>query len=256
MSSPNIVSGGLSSWSELGHDESFLRDWLKEAPGRLGLGELSVADPDPVKDEDGNPAFIAEDDERYFSVDVRMSEMDPSGGFGLLDNWARNRVRHLDKTHVAVLVTENVGDRYRTTLQTLTEHLPLVVVEIQVWRGENEAIIVPHVALASSEVDLGGTPAEKAAVAAEAVAAQAVAAEAVAAEALTAKIDSEGDAVAEDPNEADAVEDIESAAVESKGDAVDKDDTGVADPWGLPGTEAESTDGAGNGKRLLTKITS
>ena len=62
-----------------------------------------------------------------------------------------------------MLVTETISDRYETTLQTLAEHLPLVVVELQVWKGENEAIVVPHVALSSDEVDLAKTPAAKAA---------------------------------------------------------------------------------------------
>ena len=103
------------------------------------------------------------DDHRYFCVDVRLGELEAAHGFGVLHNWARNRVRHPDKNHVAVLVTESTGERYRSTLEALTEHLPLVVVELQVWRGENEAIIVPHVALASADVDLSATPAAAAA---------------------------------------------------------------------------------------------
>ena len=56
-----------------------------------------------------------------------------------------------------------MSDRYQTTLETLAEHLPLVVVELAVWKGENEAIVVPHVALSSDEVDLAETPAARAA---------------------------------------------------------------------------------------------
>jgi hypothetical protein len=162
---PTIVSGAVSTVADLDKDESWLQSWLKEEPSRLGLGELQIADDDPVQDEDGNPAFLATDDERYFSVDVQLGEVDASHGFQVLDNWARNRVRHPDKTHVAVLVTETAGDRYRTTLETLAEHLPLVVIELAVWRGETEAMIVPRVALASEDVDLSTTPAVAAAAA-------------------------------------------------------------------------------------------
>jgi hypothetical protein len=151
---PTIVSGAPASVAGLGKDEAWLQGWLKEQPSRLGLGELTVADADPVQDEDGNPAFLAADEDRYFSVDVRLGEVEASHGFAVLDNWARNRVRHPDKTHVAVLVTETAGDRYRTTLEALTEHLPLVVVELSVWRGESEAILAPRIALCSDDVDL------------------------------------------------------------------------------------------------------
>ncbi len=160
MTTPTIVSGAVSTVSDLGKDEAWLQGWLKEQPTRLGLGELEVAD---GADDDDQRSFVAVDDERCFSVDVRLGEMEASHGFQLLDNWARNRVRHPDKTHVAVLVSESASDRYRTTLETLAEHLPLVVVELAVWRGDTEAIVVPHVVLASDDVDLSTTPAAKAA---------------------------------------------------------------------------------------------
>jgi len=242
MTTPTIVSGAVSTVSDLGKDEAWLQGWLKEQPSRLGLGELDVTD--AAGDEDER-SFVATDDQRCFSVDVRLGEMEASHGFQLLDNWARNRVRHPDKTHVAVLVTETAGERYRTTLETLAEHLPLVVVELAVWRGESEAIVVPHVALASDDVDLGSAPAAKAS---EALA-RTQRDEAV------AEGEGEGDEQEREPVEAEAEQDA-AAADEPVAVPENKDDTGVADPWGLPRQDAEpeeATNGSG-GHRLLTKI--
>jgi hypothetical protein len=245
MTTPTIVSGAVSTVTELGKDEAWLQGWLKEQPARLGLGELSVTD--GASDEDDERSFSATDDERCFTVDVQLGEMEASRGFGVLDNWARNRVRYPDKTHVAALVTEAIDDRYRTTLETLAEHLPLVVVELQVWRGDAEAIIVPHVALSSDEVDLSSTVAGKAA---EAVA-----------RAAAAETTDEADSESESADDAEAVE----AEAESTDDTTaevpeDKDDTGVADPWGMPAEESEEVAEVAvaaeksNGHRLLTKI--
>jgi hypothetical protein len=257
VSTPNIVSGGISTMTDLGKDEAWLQEWLKEQPTRLGLGELSVADGEPVQDDDGNPAFLATDEERYFSVDVVLGEMDASGGFQLLDNWARNRVRHPDKTHVAVLVTENVGDRYQTTLETLSEHLPLVVVELQVWRGETEAILVPHVSLASEAVQLGDAPAVKAAAAAAAVAKDEPVVEAVVevtTEAAAEETETNDDDTVDDDaaSGAEAVAAVEASSGRDDDSPDNKDDTGVSDPWGLP--QAEPAEASSNGSRLLSKI--
>lgn len=259
MATPNIVSGGISTMADLGKDEAWLQGWLKDKPARLGLGDLSVADGEPVQDDGGNPAFLATDGDRYFSVDVRLGEMDASAGFQLLDNWARNRVGHPDKTHVAVLVTETAGDRYRPTLETLSEHLPLVVVELQVWRGENEAILVPHVSLSSKDVDLGETPAAKAAEAAKSVVREAPAA-------AVAAIDPEPEPKPEPEPQTPVVESVDedaamgaeaTAAVEASSDRSDetpenKDDTGIADPWGLPPSDRDNSSSASS--RLLSKI--
>ena len=257
MTTPTIVSGRLSTWAELGKDESFLQEWLKEQPSRLGLGDLNVADSQPVQDDEGNPAFLASDADRYFSVDVRLSEMDASHGFQLLDNWARNRVRHPDKTHVAVLVTETVGDRYRTTLETLSEHLPLVVIELQIWRGESEAILVPHLALSSEDVDLGDTPAAKASAAAPVVAneetPEQAATEPVADAEPAAEPEAESSVDDDDAETAEAVAAVEASSDHSEASPENKDDTGVADSWGMPQAEAEAENGK-NGNRLLSKI--
>lgn len=253
MSTPTIVSGAISTVTELGKDEAWLQGWFKEQPSRLGLGDI-VATDDEVDDD---RSFVATDDERCFSVDVQLGEMEPSRGFGVLDNWARSRVRHPDRSHVAVLVTEVISDRYRTTLETLAEHLPLVVVELQVWRGESEAIVVPHIALSSDAVDLGSTPAARAAAAVKAVPDVAPAGEVERAEPQTT------DAPAS-TSSADHSEDGEAGASDGDGEDDDpaavpenKDDTGVKDPWGLPQSESYDAEADSNGSgrhRLLNKI--
>jgi hypothetical protein len=247
MTSPNIVSGAVATMAELDKDEAWLQGWLKEQPSRLGLGELDVSE---GATDDEARSFVATDDGRCFSVDVQLGEMEASHGFQLLDNWARNRVLHPDKTHVAVLVTETAGERYKTTLETLSEHLPLVVVELQVWRGESEAIVVPHVALSSNDVDLSLTPAAKAAD----VIAKTEEVE-TKAEEPTPTADTSTDA---------AVPAGESVAAESEpvydseaDESESKDDTGVADPWGLPQAEPETVKAESespNGHRLLSNI--
>ena len=241
----NIVSGAVSTVAELGKDEAWLQEWLKEQPNRLGLGDLQVGE---ASTED---AFVATDDDRCFTVDVQLGELEASRGFQVLDNWARNRVMHPDKTHVAVLVTEVMSDRYQTTLETLAEHLPLVVVELAVWKGQDEAIVVPHIALSSDEVDLTETPAAKAA---ETVA--------KVEDATDTKADESPEADAEDSGEAEVVSEAEAVAAEAEAQAEaeaaaepesdgesseDKDNTGVGNPWGFKDNGAESTG-------LLTKV--
>jgi hypothetical protein len=243
---PTIVSGAISTLTDLERDESWLQGWLKEEPSRLGLGQLSTDTPsDEQAAQDGG--FTASLDGRCFSVDVQLGELDASHGFGVLDAWARNKVRLPDKEHVAVLVTESCGERYRATLQTLSGHLPLVVIELAVWRGQDEAIVVPHVALASEGVDLGSAPASAAAKAMDGLRASANVSAKKSGAAKSASADG-----AKGP-EATPV----ATAEEGEEPAGDKDDTGVADPWGLPRKEPEAAAASttsNGGSRLLTRF--
>ena len=259
---PTIVSGAVSTLTDLGRDEAWLQGWLKEQPSRLGLGQLTVESP-PADDAADGGTFMASKDDRCFSVDVQLGELDPSHGFSVLDAWARGRARTPEKDHVAVLVTETCGERYRTTLETLTKHLPLVVIELAVWRGENEALVIPHVALASEGVDLAAAPASAAATALSRVDAAAVASEATndvakrGAKPSVAKVETKAEA-----ETIDATAEGESTEAKAEGETTDdalpanKDDTGVADPWGLPRKEPEAAaaGSAGNGSRLLSKF--
>ncbi len=58
----NIVSGVVSTITDLGKDEAFLQGWLKEQPSRLGLGDLEVTE--GVADEDDR-SFAATDDDHW-----------------------------------------------------------------------------------------------------------------------------------------------------------------------------------------------
>jgi hypothetical protein len=244
---PTIVSGAVSTLTDVGRDEAWLQGWLKEQPSRLGLGELSVEPAPSTEPADGT--FLARQGERCFSVDVQLGELDATHGFGVLDAWARNRARQPERDHVAVLVTETCGDRYRTTLETLAKHLPLVVIELAVWRGESEALVIPHIALASEGVRLGPVPASAAAGAlSRAKAAVKSTTPTTLAPSETARTEPKAKGEGAAPKTEGTATATDAAATPT-----DKDDTGVADPWGLPRKEPEAAPTA-NGSRLLTKF--
>lgn len=272
-----VVSGVVSTLVDIGQDETWLRDWLRERPARLGLGELHMID-DPAVEE-GATAFLADDESRVFSVGVRVGELEAADAFSVLQGWADSRAHAPEKDHVAVLVTERLPERYRATLEALAERLPLVVVGLSVWRGESEAIVVPHVALASEALDLSSAPAAAAASAMASVQADSAG---VATTAEESGAGGEGAAVstseegapgqsgeigepppveatteAEAAGEAEAIPGADApgedgnaspeTADEEAGEGADplarlgsRDDTGISDPWRLTRSEGES----------------
>lgn len=247
---PNVVSGTATTLTGIGKDEAWLREWFRDRPDRLGLGELgSASEAADAAAGDGDTTFLVSDERRCFSVAVRLGELEAAQAFDALHAWARGRASHPDKAHVAVLVTETVGDRYRGTLEVLAEHLPLVVIELAVWRGEAEAIVVPHVALAAASVDLSAAPAtasaavlgamraatitadgEPAAPSGDGVASARVS-ESVAEDGVE-EADEQAEVVAGDANVQDGA-DVDAMGVDSVTAPQDRDNTGIANPWRL-----------------------
>jgi hypothetical protein len=247
---PNVVSGTATTLTGIGKDEAWLREWFRDRPDRLGLGELgSASEAADAAAGDGDSTFLVSDEQRCFSVAVRLGELAAAQAFDALHAWARGRASRPDKAHVAVLVTETVGDRYRGTLEALAEHLPLVVIELAVWRGEAEAIVVPHVALAAGSVDLSAAPATASAAVLGAMRAATITAEGepaapsgVGEAPATVSDSTAGDGVEEVDRQPEVVAggaeaqdgaDDDAMGVDSVTPPQDRDNTGIDNPWRL-----------------------
>jgi hypothetical protein len=156
-----IVAAHASSLRGLGYDERWLQDWLAADPSRLGLGDVSVIDQEQGQAAGGLLDLLALDhgNDTYYSIEVQLGEIDASHGFRVFDYWARNRARLPGKTHVAVLMAENAGGRFRLALDALAETVPLIVIELRCWQGTGEALLIPEIVVANDSLDLADTPA-------------------------------------------------------------------------------------------------
>lgn len=156
-----LLGGRPTTLRALGYDEQWLQDWLAADPSRLGLGELTIIDQEQNQSHGGLLDLLAVDrgSDTYYSVEVQLGEIDAAHSFRVFDYWARNRIRIQDKTHVAVLMAESAGGRFRTALDALAESVPLIVIELRCWQGDSEALLIPEIVVANSSLDLSDTPA-------------------------------------------------------------------------------------------------
>lgn len=156
-----IRAGVPNGLRTLGYNERWLQDWLAADPTRLGLGDVTVIDQEQGQASGGLLDLLAVDagSDTYYSVEVQLGEIDGSHSFRVFDYWARNRARLPGKAHVAVLIAENAGGRYRPALDALAETVPLIVIELRCWQGEGEALLIPEVVVSNPGLDLADTPA-------------------------------------------------------------------------------------------------
>lgn len=156
---PPLLAGQASSLRSLGYDEVWLQNWLAAAPERLGLGAVEIVAQELTQSRGGSLDILARDGDIYYSIEVQLGEVDASHSFRVFDYWANNRARYPGKTHIACLVAESAAGRFRPALEALAEYVPLIVIELRVWRGEAEAVVVPTTAVANESLDLAETTA-------------------------------------------------------------------------------------------------
>jgi hypothetical protein len=152
-----IRAGQPARLKDLGYDEIWLQNWLATDPTRLGLGEVTVVAQELTSPGGGSLDILATAGDTYYSVEVQLGEVDASHSFRVFDYWALNRERYANKTHIAVLIAESAGGRFRPALEALAEYVPLIVIELRVWRGDIEAIVVPETVVANPSLDVAGT---------------------------------------------------------------------------------------------------
>jgi len=154
-----VHAGQPARLRDLGYDEIWLQNWLVGEPTRLGLGEVTVLAQELAHPRGGSLDILAAsaDGDTHYSIEVQLGEVDTSHGFRVFEYWAANRARYPGKRHVAVLMAESATGRYRQALESLAELVPLLVIEMRIWRGVDEAIVVPEAVIANESLDVSGT---------------------------------------------------------------------------------------------------
>ena len=134
----DIVESAYTTLRTIGKDERWLHKWIREKPSRLGLGELVIecSELSHYKNMGGRLDILAyrADLDTYYEIEVMLGECDADHGFRTLDYWARERLRNPNSRHVAVLVAEDLSGCYQTDIETLSQFLPFIGVEIKVLR--------------------------------------------------------------------------------------------------------------------------
>jgi hypothetical protein len=132
---PVICASQPTTLRSLGRDEYWLQDWLVSDTARLGLGQVAIKAKELRQHvgKGGRLDILAYDAalDTYYEVEVMLGECDADHGFRTLDYWARERVRTPNARHVAVIIAEDLSGRYPTVIETLSQQLPLIAIEIR-----------------------------------------------------------------------------------------------------------------------------
>ena len=140
----------------LGHDEHWLQDQLAAEPAILGLGDVTLVAQELHQTGGGYLDLLVECENTYFSVEVQLGGVDASHAFRALEYWTRNRRRWRERSHVAVMVAEQINTRYGTALRSLADDLPLVVIELSADR-DGDGRITLTTKVVAAHPDLGMT---------------------------------------------------------------------------------------------------
>jgi hypothetical protein len=152
-----IKNAAVTTLKAIGKDEKWLQDWLVEDPKRLGIGSVVIKAKElrHYTGKGGRLDILAYNAslDTYYETEVMLGECDADHGFRVLDYWARERLRYPNSRHVAVLIAEDLAGRYQTVVETLTQHLPLIAVELKTYQLNTDPPVATTIPIVFAQPD-------------------------------------------------------------------------------------------------------
>lgn len=137
-----IATAKVLTIRECGHDEYWLRDRIFEDPAILGLGDLQAVMREKTQSQGGRLDLLLKnpDDDSMFEVELQLGATDESHIIRTIEYWDSEKRRWPNRSHTAVLVAEEITNRFFNVVHLLSLAVPIIgiqanVVEVGEARG-------------------------------------------------------------------------------------------------------------------------
>lgn len=150
MAVAKVLDRVPTSLVDLGLDEAWLEQWIRDSPRRLGLGNNIRVVRSQLHRPSGTGAgrldlqVIDNDlEDRVYDVELMRGALDADHGFRALAYWANEqRADDQEREHWPVIVAEQVrSSRYWVLLETLASRIKLIALEVRSALVEDKPVV-------------------------------------------------------------------------------------------------------------------
>ncbi len=128
---------------DAGFDESWLQERILEDPSVLGLGDLSVVQREKKQSSGGRIDFLMLDAElnTMYEVEVMLGRLDESHIIRTIEYWDIERRRWPSRKHCAVIVAEEITNRFFNVIGLFNRAIPVIAVQLNAVRIDDKVIL-------------------------------------------------------------------------------------------------------------------
>ena len=119
-------------------NERWLHNRLIENPSLLGMGALDVRGSERRQPSGGRLDLLLQDVENStrYEVEIQLGAVDESHIIRTIEYWDIERRRYPQYDHIAVIVAEDVTNRFLNVISLLNGAIPLIAIQIKGGRGQ------------------------------------------------------------------------------------------------------------------------
>jgi len=124
-------------------DEKWLQDKIEEDPSILGLGDISTVQRERKQSSGGRIDFLFLDAEAQimYETEIMLGSTDESHIIRTIEYWDIERRRFPSKDHKAVIVAENITNRFFNVISLMNRSIPIIAIQLNVLKLENNIIL-------------------------------------------------------------------------------------------------------------------
>ena len=141
---PKYVKTERGSLRKFEVDERWLQDRIAEDPSILGLGELTVLRRERKQTTGGRIDFLLSDPEEdvRYEVEVMLGRLNESHIIRAIEYWDVERSRYPEVEHRAVIVAEDITNRFFNVIALLNRAIPIIAIQMTAVKLEDQFSLV------------------------------------------------------------------------------------------------------------------
>ncbi len=125
-----------------GLSEKWLQNRIEDDPSILGLGDLIVIKREK-KQKKGRIDFLMENTKtnKLYEIEVQLGSTNASHIIKCIEYWDKEKIRNPSRDHVAVLVAEEVTNRFFNVIYLMNRAIPIIAIQLNVLKLEDDLIL-------------------------------------------------------------------------------------------------------------------
>lgn len=124
-------------------DERWLQERISEDPTILGLGDLLILQRERTQPSGGRIDFLMYEPEEQtrYEIEVMLGTLDESHIIRTIEYWDIERRRFPTFEHRAVIVAEDITNRFFNVISILNRSVPIIALQLNAFVVENKLVL-------------------------------------------------------------------------------------------------------------------
>jgi hypothetical protein len=136
-------------------NEKWVQEVIAKDPSILEIGDLILKDKERIQPKAGRLDLLLQDPDtnRRYEVEIQLGKVDESHIIRTIEYWDIERKRYPQYDHCAVIIAEDITNRFLNTISLFNGFIPLVAIQMNAYKIKDDYFLLFTTVL--NEMSLG-----------------------------------------------------------------------------------------------------